>query len=84
MFLKKKRCDKIKAQGCANGHMQHAYLGKEDTSSPTVSTVLSCVIDAKEGRDVAMVDVPSAFMHANMDEDVQVCLVGKMTELLTS
>jgi len=49
-----------------------------------VSTVLSCVIDAKEGRDVAMVDVPSAFMHANMDEDVQVCLVGKMTELLTS
>jgi len=52
---------------------------------PTVSTevlFLSCVIDAKEGRDVATVDVPGAFMHADMDAEVRVCLVGKMAELL--
>jgi len=52
---------------------------------PTVSTevlFLSCVIDAKEGRDVATVDVPGAFMHADMDAEVRVCLVGKMAKLL--
>jgi len=58
---------------------------KEETSSPTVSTealFLTCVIDAEEGRDVATVDVPGAFMHADMNETVWVQLVGTMAELL--
>ena len=58
---------------------------KEDASAPTVfieSVMLSCVQDANEGRDVATVDIPCAFMHADMDDIVHVKLFGKMAELL--
>jgi hypothetical protein len=39
---------------------------KEDASSPTVSNeavMLMCVIDADENRDVAIVDIPNAFVQ---------------------
>lgn len=55
MFLKEKRCGKIKARGCANGRKQRLWKTKEETSSPTVRTkscFISSVIDAKEGRAV--------------------------------
>ena len=85
MFLKEKRCGKIKARGCADGRKQRAYIGKEEASSPTVmieSLLLSCVIDAAEGRDVATVDIPGAFMQADMDETVHVRMEGRMAELI--
>ena len=44
--------------------------------------MISCTIDAKEGRNVASVDIPGAFMQANMDEAVHVQLKGTMAELL--
>ena len=46
------------------------------------SLMLSCVIDAHEGRDVATVDIPGAFMQADMDELVHMRLEGTMAELL--
>ena len=61
MFLKRKRCEKIKGRGCADGRKQHAYTPKEDATSPTVSSeamFITAVIDAKEGRDVATCDIP--------------------------
>jgi hypothetical protein len=64
MFLKKKRCGKIKGRGCADGCKQRVYTAKEEASSPTVSVeslMLSCTIDATEGRDVATADIPGAF-----------------------
>jgi hypothetical protein len=70
MFLKKKRNGVIKGRGCADGRKQRAYTSKEEASSPTVaieSVMLSCVIDAMERRDVATVDIPGAFMQADMD-----------------
>eukprot|EP00957_Ditylum_brightwellii_P184341 14041164-Ditylum_brightwellii.AAC.1 len=71
MFLKKKRCGRIKGRGCADGRKQRVHTHKDDTSAPTVATealMLSCLIDAMEGRDVATVDIPGAFMQADMDE----------------
>ena len=44
--------------------------------------MLSCVIDATEQRDVATVDIPGAFMQADMDELVHMRLEGTMAELL--
>jgi hypothetical protein len=44
--------------------------------------MLSCIIDAMERRDIATVDIPGAFMQADMDETVHVKLEGKMAELL--
>ena len=85
MYLKQKRCGRIKARGCADGRKQRVYKGKDETSSPTVSTealFLSCVIDAQEGRQVATVDIPGAFMHSEMDEVLHLRLDGPMAELL--
>ena len=85
MFLKRKRCGRIKGRGCADGRSQREYTMKEDASAPTVfieSVMLSCVQDANERRDVATVDIPGAFMHADMDDIVHIKLVGKMAELL--
>ena len=85
MFLTKKRCGRIKGRGCADGRKQRIYTSKEDASSPTVAIealMLSCVIDAKEKRSVATVDIPGAFMQADMDDLVHMRLEGRMAELL--
>jgi hypothetical protein len=85
MFLKEKRCGLIKGHGYADGQKQRDYLTKEETSPPTVaieSVMLSCVIDAKEKRDVATVNIPGAFLQADMDDTVHMVLEGTMAELL--
>jgi hypothetical protein len=85
MFLKRKRCGRIKGRGCADGRPQRAYIQREDATSPTVSTqavFLTSLIDAHEGRDVATVDIHGAFMHADMDDLVHLRLTGKMVDLL--
>ena len=59
LFVTEKRDGRIKARHCANGSAQRQWMNKEDTSSPTVmlqSVFLTCAIEAKENRDVAMVD----------------------------
>jgi hypothetical protein len=61
MFLKQKRCGRIKGRGCADGRKQRIYKTKEETSAPTVSVeslFLSCVIDAKERQKVVTCDIP--------------------------
>jgi hypothetical protein len=63
MFLKRKRSGKVKGRGCADGRKQRAWTEKSESSSPTISTAavfLTAVVDALEGRDVAIVDVPGA------------------------
>ena len=73
MFLKRKRCGKIKAQGCADGQKQRGKIPPKDTTSLTISTeavFLTAMIDALENRDVTVIDIPGAFMQANMDNEV--------------
>jgi hypothetical protein len=64
MFLKMKSNGDIKARGCADGRPQRIYKSKEETSSPTAaveSIFITTAMAAKEGRDVASVDIPGAF-----------------------
>ena len=85
MFLKRKRCGKIKGRGCADGRKQRAYIAKEDSSALTVRTeavFLTAVIDALENRDVAVLDVPGTFMQADIDELVHVRFTGEMVRML--
>ena len=90
MFLKRKRCGKIKGRGCADGRSQREFISKDQASSPTVSLyalMLSCVIDAIQRRDVATVDIPGAFLQTPMPEDedpVHLKLTGQMARLLAS
>jgi hypothetical protein len=86
MFLKKKRCGRIKGRGCADGRKQRIYKTKEETSSPTVaieSLMLSSIIDAKERRTVATADIPGAFMQADRDEVLHMRLEGPLAKLRT-
>jgi len=85
MFLKEKRDGTIKAKGCADGRSQREYTTKAEASSPTVSLeamMMSCAIDAKEGRHVAVTDIPGAFLHADMEDDVHMLLEGTIAELI--
>ena len=85
MFLKMKRSGKIKGRGCADGRKQRIYKSKEETSSPTMSTealFLTCIVDALECRDVATLDIPGAFMQADMDELVHLRIEGEIARLL--
>ena len=70
MFLKKKQCGKIKGRGCANGHKQQAYITKEESTSPTISTIAGCGQCMAE--QVAVLDIPGAFMQVDMDELVHI------------
>ena len=77
MFLKQKRCGKIKGRGCADGRKRRELISKEEVSSPTVSTpalIATCLIDVIEGRNVATADIPGAFLQATID-DVWIKLV---------
>ena len=85
MYLKQKRCGRIKGRGCADGRKQRLYKTNEETSSPTVSTealFLSSLTDAEEERKAVTVDIPGTFMHSDMDELVHMRLSRPMAELL--
>ena len=85
MFLKKKQCGTIKGRGCADGQKQRAYITKEESTSPTISTeavFLTAIIDAWENRKVAVLDVPGVFMQVDMDELVHVRFQGEMVDKL--
>ena len=84
-LIKQKRCGKIKGRTCADGRKQRQYINQEDSTSPTVSTealLITLMIDAHEHRDVATTDVPGAFLHSDMDEDVTVVVDGALVDLL--
>jgi hypothetical protein len=85
MFLSKKRCGRVKARGCADGRKQRKTTSKEDASAPTVaieSVMLSATVDAMEGCDIVTVDIPGAFVQADIDEVVHVKFEGEIAEML--
>ena len=85
MFLKEKRSGEIKGRGCADGRKQRVYKSKEETHSPTVSTeamFITAMFDAMEARDVAIVDIPGAFMQVDIDELINIKLEGELVDLI--
>ena len=88
LFLKEKRDGKIKGRTVAGGNKQRDYISKEDASSPTVATesvLLSCIIDAEEGRDVAVVDIPNAFIQTRIEDEKDMAIIklrGVLVDIL--
>ena len=87
MNLVKKRDGRIKAQCAADGSKQRRMEGyvKIDTTSPTVhneSIFLTAAIDAHKDRDVMILDIPGAFLHALTKEEVIMLLRGPLTETM--
>ncbi|KAL7464347.1 hypothetical protein ACHAXS_004676 [Conticribra weissflogii] len=84
-FIKEKRDKRVKGRVCADGRKQREEFSREEAASPTVtneSVFLTGVIDAKEHRDVATVDITGAYLHAINDHDVHMVLEGKLAELM--
>ena len=44
---------------------------------------LKCVINAKENREIAVVDLPEAFLHVENDQDVIMFMKGGLAELIS-
>ncbi len=85
LFLKEKRCRKIKGRACVNGAPQRAYIPKEDAALPTVSTesmFITSAIAASKKRHVLCYDVPSAFVNTDGDENVLMVLKGEIAEMM--
>ena len=88
LFLKKKRTGQIKRRTVAGGNKQRNYIPKEDASSPTVATesvLLTCTVDAEEGRDVAVVDIPNAFIQTRVTNEKDMVIIrvrGVLVDML--
>ena len=71
-LIKQKRNGDIKGKTCANDKKQRIYVKVEEvTYSPSVTLVsilTTLTIDAHDGRDVAIVDVPGAYLHTDMPQ----------------
>jgi hypothetical protein len=66
MFIGQKQTGETKARMVAGGNTQRGHIIKEESSSPTVSTeavLLTSIVDAREGREVAVVDILNAFIQ---------------------
>ena len=69
IFLTEKRDGAKKGKMSAKGSTQRSCFPKEESSSPMViteSVLITSVIDAKQERDVVLMDIPSAFSHAKV------------------
>ena len=87
LFITEKRDGWIKSRKCAMGNKQRTYDGYDKSvgSSPTVTTkglILTCGVDAFEGWKIAIVDVGTAFLHADNDKEILMKLQRKIVELL--
>ena len=87
IFVTEKRNSDIKARKVADGSKQRTYYGydKCDGSPSTVVTesiVMTRVIDAKERRHMAVLDIVNTFLQADNNETANMLLRGKLSEMM--
>jgi hypothetical protein len=90
IFLKEKKDGTLKARAVLGGNVQREYITKDEASSPTAYTeavILTAIVDAKENRDVATVDLPNAFCQtvisdADAKHRIIVRLRGALVDML--
>ena len=69
------------------GSKQRTFEGynKADGTSPTVpmdGLLTTCMTNGHEERDVALMDIPGAFLQADNDEFILMLLQGKLAEMM--
>ena len=72
LFLKEKHDKTIKGRMVAGGNKQRGFIDAEDAASPTAaleSVLLTAAIDAKEERDVGVLDIPNAFVQTRLEDE---------------
>ncbi len=74
----------IKARSVYNWKVQRGLYSKEETASFTVSQdafLLTSIIDAIEGRDVAVTDIQGAYLNARMKDEVIMKITGSEVDI---
>ena len=92
IFLTEKRDGTIKGRTCANGSVQRNWVDKEDAASPTASSesiFLTSVIEATEEREVAIVDIPNAFVQTEIktkpgEDKIIMKIRGSLVDMLVN
>jgi hypothetical protein len=90
IFVEEKQDGKIKARKVVGGNKQQDYITKEDVSSPTVlaeSVMLTCIIDALEDQDIAIINIPSAFGQTVIKDEEHPVIIhirGPFVDILVS
>eukprot|EP00957_Ditylum_brightwellii_P076014 5778302-Ditylum_brightwellii.AAC.1 len=87
MGIVEKRNGDIKARKCAVGSKQQTFPGyvKSELASPTVSTddvIITSMIETHQRQDVAIVNLPNAFLNESNNEQTLMILKGKLAELM--
>ena len=85
IFLKQKRCGKIKDHAIIDGQKQGAGLKKSDGTSPTEVTELvltTAAIGTSESREVSVIYALEAFLMADIDKVVTVILENDMVDMM--
>ena len=69
-LIKEKRSGDLKGCTCVDGSGQRKYLKQDESvASPAASLeslIITLLVDAYEGRDVAVYDVPGAYLQASL------------------
>ena len=71
MLLTRKKSGDVKGRLVYNGKGTRSWVSREDKSSPTVlnkSLMLTCAVDAFEGRGIRTLDIPNAYIQAEVPE----------------
>ena len=74
----------LKGRSVYNGKVQKGLYTKEETASPTVSQdalLISAIVDAAQGRDVATTDIQGAYLNARMKDEVIMKITGPEVDL---
>jgi hypothetical protein len=93
MLINEKRDGRMKGRAVTDGSKQRTWIGKDEAASPTAaweSIIITAVIDAQERRDVAIVDLPNAFIQTvneKLKDEHKMDILkvkGKLADLLIS
>jgi Reverse transcriptase (RNA-dependent DNA polymerase) len=83
--IKEKRDGQLKGRTVADGSAQCGKFSKAETGSPTAASdavLLPAIVDAHEGRDVAIADVTGAYLHAYMKDFISMRFTDWAVNLL--
>ena len=88
IFLKEMIDGKIKGGTVEGGNKHRDFIYKEYYISPTVSTeavIFYCIINEKYERDVAIIDIPNAFIQTRVKNENKIAVIkirGVLVDLI--
>ena len=77
----------IKGRGVGERRKQGGKIEPKYATSPTVLTeevMLTATTDALEVRDVALVDIPGAYLSADMDNELHIVFRGTLVDMMVA